>query len=130
MEDPTEVGEAARHLDRPSGAPALYSQDGQGYSAVVHAHYFVGSADWLVSEYDPNEDIAFGWACLGDRQNAELGYVSLAELDSIQVPIRVRVLPDNDVRLAGFQRVERDADWPAGLSLTEGIALLDERQGR
>lgn len=131
MKDNGDPAHAAIHdTFRPTGAPPLYSQDGKGYGATVHAHYFVGSADWLVTEYDPEEDLAFGWACLGDRQMAELGYVSMAELEAIQVPIRVRVMPDNDIRLAGFQTVERERDWPEGLSIRDAITLLDERHGR
>ena len=76
-------------LQRPTTAPPLYSQDGQGMNAVIHEHYFIGSCDWLVTEYDPEQDLAFGWACLGDRQNAELGYVSGEELESVKVPLRV-----------------------------------------
>jgi hypothetical protein len=117
-------------LSRPTDAPALYSQDGQGYEAIVHAHYFLGTNDWLVTEYDPGDDLAFGWACLnGDRQNAELGYVSLAELDDIAMPLLLDV-GDTRVRMPGAVRVEHDEDWPDDLSLTEGIAELNRRQGR
>lgn len=113
---------------RPTGAPPLYSQDGQGYGAIVHAHYFVASADWLVTEYDPDEDLAFGWACLGDRQLAELGYVSLEELESIRVPVHV-VLNGQEGGSYGAP-VERDLHWPEGLTLTQAIAYLDEVSGR
>jgi hypothetical protein len=93
----------------------------------------VGGNDWLVTEYDPDSDIAFGWTCLGgDRQMAELGYVSLAELESVEIPLRIRDLTSGRVlesRMA--QRVEREEGWPApGLSLREAIAELDRRQGR
>jgi hypothetical protein len=114
---------------RPQGAPALYEQDGKGYDAIVYAHYFIGSSDWLITEYSPEEDVAFGWACLnGDRQVAELGYVSLTELESVALPTTVQM---NGVDLGAFeQKVERDAQWPEGLTLTEAIALIDERHGR
>jgi Protein of unknown function (DUF2958) len=125
----TEEQATSLHLDRPGSAPALYSQDGRGYGATVHAHYFMGTCDWLVTEYDPDDDLAFGWACLGgDRQNAELGYVSLAELEQIKVPLRVRF--GERTVVIGHHVVERDADWPSGLTITEAIALLDTRQGR
>lgn len=107
----------------PETTPNLYAQDGKGYDALVHAHYFIGANDWLVTEYSPTQDIAFGWACLnGDRQMAELGYVSLAELDAI------RVRAD----LAGYTvalPVEYELDWTP-LPLRDAIALLDARQGR
>lgn len=114
---------------RPEAAPPLYEQDGKGYDAIVAAHYFIGSSDWLVTEYSPQEDIAFGWVCLnGDRQNAELGYVSLTELEEVRV--------STDVQMGGHvlgsveQKVERDAHWPEGLTLIEAIARLDQRDGR
>ena len=121
-------------LTRPTGAPALYSQDGLGFRAVVHEHYFVGSCDWLVTEYSPDDDLAFGWACLnGDRQNAELGYVSIAELESVQIPLNITLNvatnPDDVARPYGHVGVERDEGWPEGLTLTEAIAHLDRRQG-
>jgi hypothetical protein len=102
-------------LSRPTEAPALYSQDGQGYNAIVHAHYFIGGCDWLVTEYDPTDDLAFGWACLGDPLNAELGYVSLAEMDSIRV---------GDYG----QRVERETDWTP-MPLTAAVDLILTRHG-
>ena len=101
----------------PKETPALYAQDGKGYDAIVYAHYFLGSNDWLVTEYSPEEDTAFGWACLGgDRHNAELGYTSVLELQGIRVPP------------LGF-RVEYETDWEP-IPLREAIALLDRRQGR
>jgi Protein of unknown function (DUF2958) len=113
---------------RPTEAPALYAQDGAGYDAIVHAHYFIGGNDWLVTEYDPEEGTAFGWACLGgDRQNAELGYVSMAELEDIKAPLRV--VRGTDVIQIGHAIVERDAYWTP-VPLREAIELLDQRQGR
>jgi hypothetical protein len=115
---------------RPEIAPALYEQDGKGYDAIVYAHYFLGSSDWLVTEYDPDTDEAFGWACInGDRQLAELGYVSLTELEAITVRIPVEI--NGRQMLGGVpQHVERDAHWPEGLTITEAIARLDARDGK
>lgn len=121
-------------LERPRGAPPLYAQDGKGYEAIVHAHYFIGGSDWLVTEYDPDEGLAFGWACLnGDRQNAELGYVSLVELEEVRAPLTVRFHEGDSVTEQTVPRavaVERDLDWRDGLTIREGIAELDLRQGR
>jgi hypothetical protein len=98
-------------------------------AATVHEHYFVGNSDWLVTEYDPTDDIAFGWACLGgDRQNAELGYFSLAEMEQARVPLHVEV-EGQRVRI-GETGVERDEHWPDDLTLTDAIAHLDVRAGR
>jgi hypothetical protein len=120
-------------LGRPTAAPPLYAQDGKGLEAEVHAHYFLGDNDWLVSEYDPDEDIAFGWACInGDRQLAELGYISLAELESIRVPLRVRDLSTGQVlESKSGVSVELEEGWPTGgMTLRQAIDELDRRQGR
>jgi len=98
----------------PQDTPPLYAQDGKGYDAMVHAHYFIGSCDWFATEYSPTEDIIFGWACLGDRQNAELGYTSLVELE--------------EIRLGGIFLVDHDEHWTP-VTLKEAIAALDERTG-
>ena len=125
----TEQVETGSRLSRPDGAPPLYAQDGKGLDAIVHAHYFIGGCDWLVTEYDPDEEIAFGWACLnGDRQNSELGYTSLRELEEIRVPLRVEI-QGRGVQI-GEQLVERDLDWPEGRTITESIDYLDQIHGR
>jgi len=95
--------------------------------AIVYAHYFVGSSDWLITEYSPEEDNAFGWACLGgDRQNAELGYVSMAELEAARAPVRL-ILGGSTHTYK--MPVEYEVEW-LQVTLTEAIAELDRRQGR
>jgi hypothetical protein len=62
--------------------PALYALDGQGYDAPATAHLFMGGCDWYITEYSSEDNMAFGLACLnGDVECAELGYVSLDELE-------------------------------------------------
>ena len=39
-----------------------------------------GAGTWFATEYNPIERIFFGYANLGDREMAELGYFSLDEL--------------------------------------------------
>ncbi len=66
----------------PADTAALYAQDGRGKDATCFAAYTLPNGFvWLVTEYDPVEHMAFGWACLNDPQNAELGYFSLHELN-------------------------------------------------
>jgi hypothetical protein len=73
--------------------PHTYQQDGKGENAIVSLHYFTGRCDWFITEKDmgcaddlpgrgsaPAQHQAFGWADLGDRQCAELGYISIVEL--------------------------------------------------
>jgi hypothetical protein len=65
--------------------PFLYANEHTQTRApdiVIHLHFFVGSCDWWIAEFD-REDTFFGFANLGDDQCAEWGYVSLAELASI-----------------------------------------------
>jgi hypothetical protein len=106
----------------PATTPPLYAQDGNGYDAIVYAHYFLGGSDWLITEYDPNEDIAFGWVCLNrDRDNAELGYVYVAELRQFRAPIRLTA------RRVVNVPVELDENWTP-CTLNEGIAQLDAQR--
>jgi hypothetical protein len=87
-------------LARPTEAPALYAQENKtAAEATVYAHYFVAGCDWWITEYDPADDVAFGFACVNDPQNAELGYVSIAELEAVKV--------------RGIFPVEKDLHWDA-----------------
>jgi hypothetical protein len=76
----------------------LYSQDGKGDAAIVHAKLFaLGSgATWYVTEYDPKTNEAFGYVT--GLQEDELGYISISELESLKY-------------LGTVPRVERDLDW-------------------
>jgi hypothetical protein len=79
------------YADRIAAMPQTYDQDGKGDEAIVHLHYFTGSCDWFITEKDKGTDEeraagtveqqqAFGYANLGDPNNAELGYISIVEL--------------------------------------------------
>jgi hypothetical protein len=84
---------------RAAPIPALYATQGQpAAEKVLHAHYFVTGCDWWIAEYDPNTGPAFGYACLGDPNLAEWGYVDLTELEAVAV---------HD----GLVVVERDLHW-------------------
>lgn len=79
--------------------PALYStEDTPAAQKTIVAHYFVGACDWWIAEYEPASGVAFGYACLGDPQNAEWGYVPLQELEAVAVQ-------------GGLLVVERDLHW-------------------
>ena len=48
---------------------------------MARLHYFRGSTDYYVSEFDPDEGVCFGYSIIGgDHWCAELGYMHLAEL--------------------------------------------------
>lgn len=77
-----------RVADTINTMPKTYETDWQGENAIVHLHYFGGSIDAWLTEKDAGDgttDVrqhqAFGMQCLtGDKQDAELGYVSIEEL--------------------------------------------------
>lgn len=53
-----------------------------------------GAGTWYITEYDPEERLAFGFANLGDPIMAELGYVSLDELESVRLPFGLKIERD------------------------------------
>lgn len=57
------------------------SQDGVS-DPIVIAHYFNpgGAGDWYATEYDPKDQIIFGYASIFGDWNDEWGYTSLIEL--------------------------------------------------
>lgn len=83
--------------------PHLYETESTAAAdKPIVMHFFFGSCDWYVAEFD-GDDTFFGFAVLnGDLQCAEWGYFSLAELD--------------ELRFNGFE-VDCDLYWqsrPAG----------------
>ncbi len=75
----------------------LYSQEHEEDPLVI-AKLFdpCGSATWLLTEYDPLERIAFGYA-IGLAED-EFGYVSLTELESIKGPYGIGIDRDLYIR--------------------------------
>ena len=52
---------------------------------LIYLHFFIGGCDWFIAEYD-GDDLFFGFAILNsDFEMAEWGYISFAELQSINV---------------------------------------------
>jgi hypothetical protein len=75
-------------------------------------HYFTGACDWWIAEYDPATGDAFGYACLGDPDNAEWGYTNLADLEALYSPSGItRGQHTDTVRLQPRVLVERDLTW-------------------
>jgi hypothetical protein len=78
---------------------------GLHHKPVVKLFDPYGASTWLLSEYNPDEDIAFGLCDLG-MGSPELGYVGMKEMKSL--------------RAFGIPRIERDMHWDAdGHSLNE-----------
>lgn len=95
--------------NKPSGEelgriPPLYATgDIPAKDKIVAMHFFFGGCDWYAVEFD-GEDVFFGYAVLnGDLANAEWGYFSLSEMETININ--------------GFE-IDRDLHWqpvPAGI---------------
>lgn len=92
------------YFNRIETMPASYEQDGKGDEAIAYLHYFKGACDWYILEKDKGcEDDApedkgvqfqaFGWANLGDDQNAELGYIPIQELIECNVDFDLHFTP-------------------------------------
>ena len=67
--------------------PAFYSTEETPLKEkMIHMHFFIGGCDWYAAEYDPKEQIFFGFAILNsDYEMAEWGYFSLKELCELKV---------------------------------------------
>mgnify|MGYP005989136165 CR=1 FL=1 len=72
--------------------PELYAQDGLGEEKTkVYLKVSLRDYVWLITEYNPEESLFFGFACLGDPEMAELGYISKIELEEILTEYPVEV---------------------------------------
>lgn len=79
------------------------------FHPVVKLFFPAGTGTWLLTELNPDNNIAFGLADLGEP---ELGYFSVDEIASV----RVRGL-----------KVERDLYWKADRPLSGYVKLARER---
>ena len=59
--------------------PALYAQE-EVKNPLVYVSIRIGSAFWLITEYEPVKQIAFGFAELFPG-GGELGYIYLPEIE-------------------------------------------------
>lgn len=104
--------------------PELYATENVlTANKLVVLHYFVAAADWWIVEVNHDDRIGFGFACLGDPDMAEWGYVDLKELATLFRPGQVVRRGDTQVIDPGII-VERDLYWsvrPA--SEVEGIKI-------
>ena len=87
----------------------------------IHQHYFIGGADWWVSEFDPKDRLFYGYVSLNDPINAEWGYSSLDEMLALQIsPIGTE---------AHFE-IDRDLYWqPRPIPQVDGIVDCYKAQG-
>lgn len=72
----------------------LYSQDGKKKEAIANAKFFLcqGAWTWYILEYD-GDDTMFG-VIINGQGEAEYGYISLKELQSLRTRWGLRVERD------------------------------------
>ena len=87
--------------------PKTYEQDGMGDQAVVYLHYFVGSADWYITERDMDKEQlqAFGLADLG-QGFPELGYISIDEITKSGAELDLHWSPKTIAEIKGSEDVQ------------------------
>lgn len=74
------VEKIQEYQDRVQTMPKTYEQDGKGDQSTVYLHYFLGGADWYITERDMEDAQlqAFGLADWG--YGPEWGYISIVEI--------------------------------------------------
>ena len=72
--------------------PKLYAQEKKGDNAIAYVKFFTPDSNWTwyILEYDGNDTLF----CLTDGFELELGYVSLAELQSARGPLGLSIERD------------------------------------
>lgn len=92
--------------------PTLYkteNSDPRKIKVILKLLNPTGSQTWYITELSEDGDTAFGFANLGDDEMAELGYVSIKELESIELPFGLKI--------------ERDLYWDKETKLSEVMSF-------
>ena len=111
-------------------APPLYSTDDIDLNdKVVVVHCYAPFGDWFIVEYDPDSQIAFGYAVYaGNEEFGEWGYIPLKELLELSVSIPVKTSGDAFTPSSTFScevGVELDCLWkPCPASEVSAIRVL------
>ena len=80
--------------------PRLSETDGKKLEDVkVQVKLFnpAGPQTWYLTEYNPEEKLAFRFANLGDDNFAELGYISITELENLRLPYGLSIEREIDI---------------------------------
>lgn len=72
-------------MNIPDNIPELYAQE-HVKDPTVYLIITCLSSCWLITEYRPEEKLAFGY-CQLQAGCGELGYVSLAEIEALPYPV-------------------------------------------
>lgn len=77
--------------------PPLYAQEKLGEDAIAYAKFFnpLGAGTWYMSEYNPENGIAFGKVILHET---ELGYFNVNELAKITLRFGLKI--ERDIHFA------------------------------
>lgn len=87
--------------------PKLYETEGGVYDNLmcqVKLFSPIGIGTWYIIEYDPEEELAFGYVDLG---YPELGYFSLKELKDINLPYGLKIERDMSWKPQPLSKVEK-----------------------
>ena len=100
----------------------LYSQDGKGLNAEVIAKFYnpYGHGTWLITEgerQDNGDYLMFGHVQLSNPHEAEFGYVTLKELESIEIKAKLNGIPFT------IGSIERDTYLPKYCNLKQAMEL-------
>jgi hypothetical protein len=77
--------------------PTLAETDELGIEeSFAYAKFFnpMGNHQWFITAYDPEQNLAFGYVNLNDPQMAELGYISIQEIENIKLPFGMTIERD------------------------------------
>ena len=105
--------------ERLAKIPRLYETENMPAEEIeIHLHFFVSDCDWYIAEYD-GDDLFWGFAILnGDLLNAEWGFVSFAELKSININGWLEV----DCELEEYWKVRKAKDVEK-IQKAQGVGL-------
>ena len=84
--------------------PALYSTDGER-DPMVYLKFFnpVGRGTWYLTEFNPEDNLAFGYADIG---SPEMGYFSITEMEEIILPMGLKIERDLSFKPCRLSKVK------------------------
>ena len=115
-----------KEIDELTAQYPLYSQDSKDGDTLALYHLFIGSADWYVTEGSREGDTVTLFGLVNMGGNVEMGYFSLAEMESIKVSINVEIDGDGQGETEFFAYIEKDRYFrPTKLKDLKGERVRD-----
>lgn len=92
--------------------PKLYATEKKPLpEKIIHMHFFIGGCDWYIAEFSAADGLMYGFAILNnDLECAEWGYISLEELQSINIS-GIQVDRDLHWRVRPAKEVDKIREW-------------------